>query len=115
MSTNPPTTVPTTTDFCALPSYTSHKVVKAAEIDGVAPVHPPQPADCSSSPEQYQVGLVVRGGPGAGDMRYVVTVPAGVFARGMPANGDYLVVYEGNYVSWSPKKAFEEGYSRDAD
>ena len=26
-------------------------------------------------------------------------------------DGGYLVVYDGGYESWSPKKAFEEGYS----
>ena len=42
-----------------------------------------------------------------------------VFARGMPEyKGDgeafdaYLVVYDDGYVSWSPAKAFEEGYTR---
>lgn len=33
------------------------------------------------------------------------------FARGAPALGDYLVIYDDDYISWSPAKAFEEGYS----
>lgn len=33
------------------------------------------------------------------------------FARGAPENGDYLVRYEDGYLSWSPKKAFEDGYT----
>jgi hypothetical protein len=31
-------------------------------------------------------------------------------ARGTPEIGDYLVRYEDGYLSWSPAKAFEEGY-----
>lgn len=30
----------------------------------------------------------------------------------VPAVGDYYVVYEDGYASWSPAKAFEEGYSK---
>ncbi len=38
-------------------------------------------------------------------------VPESFFARGLPDVGDYLVIYEDGYMSWSPKKAFEEGYT----
>lgn len=34
------------------------------------------------------------------------------FARGEPAIGDYLVKYEDGYLSWSPAKAFEDGYTK---
>lgn len=34
-----------------------------------------------------------------------------LFARYMPVVGDYLVQYEDSYRSFSPKKAFEEGYT----
>lgn len=34
-----------------------------------------------------------------------------IFSRGVAAPGDYLVIYEDGYVSWSPAKAFEEGYA----
>lgn len=39
-------------------------------------------------------------------------VPQDFFARGVPNIGDYFVVYENNYVSWSPKKVFEDGYTQ---
>lgn len=40
-------------------------------------------------------------------------VPAEIFARGAPEPGQaYLVDYQDGYRSWSPKKAFEEGYTR---
>ena len=41
-----------------------------------------------------------------------VTMPGNAFARGRPVVGDYVVVYEDDYKSWSPAKAFEEGYSK---
>lgn len=41
-----------------------------------------------------------------------VIVPDNFFARGTPAPGDYIVIYDDGYKSWSPAKAFEEGYTR---
>lgn len=41
-----------------------------------------------------------------------IDTPAGFGARGVPATGDYLVVYEDGYMSHSPKATFEAGYSR---
>lgn len=38
-------------------------------------------------------------------------VPDNFFARGTPQIGDYLVRYEDGYLSWSPKAAFESGYT----
>lgn len=35
-----------------------------------------------------------------------------LLARGVPVVGDYFVQYEDGYVSWSPAKAFEDGYMR---
>lgn len=32
--------------------------------------------------------------------------------RQVPIVGDYYVVYEDGYATWSPAKAFEEGYTR---
>lgn len=39
-----------------------------------------------------------------------IIVPSNFFSRGSPRIGDYFVRYEDGYVSWSPAKAFEEGY-----
>lgn len=33
-------------------------------------------------------------------------------ARYTPVSGDYYVIYDDNYASISPRKAFEDGYSR---
>ena len=35
-----------------------------------------------------------------------------MFARYKPVPGDYYVQYDDGYASFSPKKAFEEGYTR---
>jgi hypothetical protein len=42
----------------------------------------------------------------------VISAPGNIFARGTPEPGDYIVRYDDGYMSWSPKKAFEEGYTR---
>lgn len=43
----------------------------------------------------------------------IVTVDRSIIARGCPAVGDFYVRYDADgYESWSPAKAFEEGYSR---
>lgn len=41
-----------------------------------------------------------------------IRVPAAIGARYMPKPGDYFVQYEDGYQSFSPAKAFEEGYTR---
>lgn len=41
-----------------------------------------------------------------------VEMPDTAFSRGDPVIGDYVVIYEDGYKSWSPAKAFEEGYAR---
>ncbi len=41
-----------------------------------------------------------------------VEVQNNFFARGAPIPGDYVVIYDDGYKSWSPAKAFEEGYTR---
>lgn len=35
-----------------------------------------------------------------------------LFSRYMPAAGDYYVIYDDGYASISPRKAFEEGYTK---
>lgn len=90
-----------TADFSQLPQYRCHKVVRAAKIVAI-----------SGDSSGYVVYLDL---PGDGS-KTVVVAPE-VFARGKPTeNGfSYLVVYDDGYVSWSPAKAFEEGYALVAD
>lgn len=35
-----------------------------------------------------------------------------MISRGVPRIGDYFVKYKDSYESWSPAKAFEEGYTK---
>jgi hypothetical protein len=74
--------------------YQSHKVVEAAPIYG-------------TDPSTNTVVISEAGHP-----RYEVEVPKDFFSRGVPGIGDYLVRYQPDgYLSWSPRKAFEAGYS----
>lgn len=41
-----------------------------------------------------------------------INVNAQMIARYTPKPGDYLVIYNDDYMSISPAKAFEEGYTR---
>lgn len=41
-----------------------------------------------------------------------VKLPADMWARYQPVAGDFYVVYDDGYKSFSPRKAFLEGYSR---
>jgi len=67
-------------------SYRSHKVVEAGVIVEI-------------EPGRVKVG------------HEWIDVPANIFARGEPTLGeDYLVLYADGYISWSPRKAFEDSY-----
>lgn len=84
--------------------YRSHKVVEAAPILAMSHL--------VGGPDRVVVEgdrRVVDGRTEA--MGEEIAVPKGFFARGTPAIGDYLVRYEDGYLSWSPKKAFEDGHS----
>lgn len=81
-----------------LPLYQSHKKVRALQIKSVAaPVN-----------DNLRERLVHFADDGYG----ALPVPWEVFSRYEPQPGDYYVVYDDNYVSFSPKKAFEDGYTR---
>jgi len=78
-----------TIDPKTLPLYTCHKQVRAAKIDAV---------DFASQ----TLGLENFG---------TVQLRHEFFARNKPQVGGYFVQYEDGYQSYSPKKAFEEGYA----
>lgn len=83
--------------------YRSHKVVEAAPIvtaclgpdgSGVVGIEAAPGSDCFAEPVEVPAGFVR---PGAAQQ---------------PREGDYLVRYQPEgYLSWSPKKAFEDGYT----
>jgi hypothetical protein len=81
-----------------LTRYQCHKIVSAAKIIGVTP------------------GRIDRLGPGLTltlEMPFTdVCVPDEWASKYDPDEGDYLVAYDDGYVSVSPAKAFEDGYTR---
>lgn len=82
-----------------LAEWRSHKIVRAGKL---LPVQP----------ENTGEGTVVLPVEDVNGAQCSVVVPENFFARGAPSPGDYVVVYEDGYKSWSPAKAFEEGYTR---
>ena len=83
-------------DFSALPQWRCHKVVRAAKI-----------ASTQEMDDRWYIELVDIPG-----LEGMLSVDPTVFARGVPEQGDYLVVCDDSCISWSPAKAFEEGYTR---
>jgi hypothetical protein len=78
-----------------MPRYKSHKEVWALQIDDPIKINPD--------------GSITFG---VTDIGYApVTVTKDVVSRYMPGAGDFYVVYADGYKSFSPRKAFLEGYT----
>jgi hypothetical protein len=78
------------------PRYECHKKVWALKIHSISTMDP----DDNSRLVYFQ-----------GTCFPPILCPGAMFARYIPVEGDYLVVYEDGYKSFSPKQAFEEGYT----
>ncbi|MGL4627598.1 MAG: crAss001_48 related protein [Plesiomonas shigelloides] len=78
--------------------YKSHKVVKAAEIVAVIGV-------CAAGADLRIAN------PTNHEMEIPYFATPDMLARFIPQVGDYIVLYADGYVSFSPKSAFEDGYS----
>jgi hypothetical protein len=78
----------------ALADWKCHKIVKAGKIIAV------------------DVGLGFLTAEDVNGAPLRIDMPDHAFDRGVPMIGDYAVIYEDGYKSWSPKKAFEDGYAR---
>lgn len=84
-----------------LPRWRCHKVVHAAKIEQVEP----------SPVHGWRLSLDVPGTPGAFvDVDYNFIDHRKVLWTSL--RGGYFVVYADGYMSFSPAKAFEEGYTR---
>jgi hypothetical protein len=79
--------------------FQCHKVVMAAKITEIDESN----GNCDTSMELTLPDTDI-------SMTYIA--PLEVIARYMPVVGDYVVLYENDYVSISPKQAFEDGYSQ---
>ena len=84
-----------------MPRYRSHKVVHALKIRAVTdPTEPGNESDGSRLLHFEEQGY--------GALRVV----AEYVRKHHPEAGGYYVVYDDGYASWSPAKAFEDGYTR---
>ncbi len=94
-----------------LPLYRCHKVVGAVKIKEVIKhAHPDPKADdaafeASPAFEGAHLFPVEEG-------HAPIPVDADWYRKHNPDAGGYYVVYEDGYASYSPAKAFEDGYTR---
>lgn len=88
-----------------LPLYTSHKVVGAFRIKEVA-----KPAEDSGAAPGSLV-LIPEPEP-AGPQPAPVVVGSAYVHKHEPKAGGWYVRYADGYESWSPDRAFREGYTR---
>lgn len=77
-----------------LPTYKCHKTVQADKIINI---------EYSRIADTYDLHL---------ECGQVVTVDKKFVTRALPSKGDYYIVYEDGYKSWSPKEAFDGEYTR---
>lgn len=84
------------TDTTGLKAYTSHKRVHAAEIKSVGNYYLVDELKLVRS-------ITLVDGP-------IVDIGEEVFKRYTPLPGDFYVVYADGYQSFSPRKAFLDGY-----
>lgn len=84
----------------ALPRYKGHKTVSALEIAEV------RPAEKRHAWESRNYQLV------PSDTRFdPIDVTHEWYVKHSPVAGGYFVIYDDGYTSFSPKKAFESGYT----
>jgi hypothetical protein len=81
-----------------MPRYKCHKEVRALKISTVYPVDPDGGVDLGFSDEGYT--------------HILRHVSAEYVRKHNPQPEGYFVVYDDGYESWSPARAFEEGYTR---
>jgi len=79
-----------------MPRYVSHKTVRALEIDYCVLCTPSGRRVAHFKDEGHEPMML----------------DPEMFARYQPLTGDFLVLYEDGYKSFSPRKAFLEGYTR---
>lgn len=79
----------------SLPRYKCHKQVRALKLAEGIVVHSNGSATLHFADSKFEP----------------LTVPKEVISRHIPMPGDYLVMYDDDYTSISPAKAFEQGYT----
>ena len=92
-------------DAAEMPRYVSHKKVWALEIAEVL-ILPPRSDGIWEVPAPRRIVFNEDG--------YApIIAPGEMLSRYIPVSGDFYVVYADGYKSFSPRKAFLEGYTRD--
>lgn len=94
-----------------LPKYVSHKEVWALKIAEIFPLYFPLYCEGAADPgPEHQVGVRLR----FADDSYAPIDLELSYAQRIKQGDDlgYYVRYADGYESWSPTKAFEEGYTR---
>ena len=89
-----------------MPRYQCHKKVWALKIKELTTHQNP---DTSGNSASASYGATITP---AEDGYAPFEVPAEYVTKHRPEVGGYYVVYDDGYKSYSPAKAFEEGYSR---
>ena len=91
---------------CEMPKYLSHKEVWALKIAKIEPACGDRPAGPN---EDTDGGVIIT----PEDEGYApFRVDHDYVRKHSPQVGGYYVVYQDGYKSWSPEKAFEEGYTQ---
>lgn len=90
---------------CMLPRWQCHKQVYADRIVGIALLTELEAAQQRLEPGLSRYRWILQCG-------LTIVVTEALIARGRPQVHDYYVLYDDNYESWSPAKAFEEGYTK---
>ena len=92
-----------------LPKYRCHKVVSAAKIVEIG--EEPRRVRSYAQSLMVEVTIPKTDAHPSGVTRFWVEPVEGYFGKHRPEVGGYFVVYEDGYQSFSPAKAFEEGYA----
>lgn len=85
------------TYFGGLPRWKCHKIVRAVQIESI-----------TKSDDKYAIKPVI---DGRNKHMGLIIVDSEFIKKHNPQVGGYFVVYDDNYQSFSPKEAFEAGYS----
>lgn len=91
--------------YDALPLYRCHKQVRALKIAGIE--HKPNPEESGRSAATSYGAVITPWEDGFEPFE----VDASYIGKHNPQPGGYFVAYDDGYTSYSPSKAFEEGYS----
>lgn len=88
-------------DMPSLPVYRCHKLVQAAKITRIEPLGGEESISvCNSAVLHF------------GEIQQGLTVNDAYLQKHKPEVGGYYVIYDDDYRSYSPAKAFESGYTK---